>query len=486
MSVALGATSFFKTRPTSALPKPKGPVKSVAKCPNCFHEPDIEVEENHNTLGYDDLVLRKSLKFHRFSSVQFHPVQIYNLKKHMQQRETRTIYILATNLVKYESLLASVLAYAELGHFQLYLPSYRSKPHILKALEMEKPLLIPVYMLDCSPEEKWLSVKEEACYSMNDLAKLLGPLMDKHVDKPDFDVRLVPVSISKEVGRIAFWGCGSVCVQILQPYFIGSFLKNKDFDSDLPTMLAAHQTYDLHRNVVIFGTNLLAFILCYAEDRDLFLFQELVDYMEFFISIAPDLDMHLGFTGTAEATVMHALYLLCDWIERTKEGVVKVKNFEKLQHHAFLVTPKIANYAIIARSIIMGHNQQDTNPVISALEYNVKAPKCVVLDNAQDLSEILEQHIPLRRPCESMTDVIYNTMDKMIETAKYIKIEEPVMARNRRPCAWAGDYDFEFEVDSDEERDFAMSVFLKVCNNELIIDRLNMFINSLEPYLTEE
>ena len=470
---------FFKTQPTHTLPLRPGPVQCVRNCTNCIIKHDYPIDTDTENIiaikSYENLVIRKSLWFSKYQSIQYHPGQIELLKRTIwSERSQLNIYVVAATRLEDLKFLKMVMSHERVPRMHLIDSESASK---LDFIELRKHVLVPIKMKSCTVRNG----SQENLLEVRGLRDFLEPIVGKVMNNSDYQVNIVPVVISKDHDKPVFFGIGSVCIQVLEPYSLREYVNNLR-TSHVTGHLVQHLYYDLARNVARLPCHIVAFLLLYLDRSDGVAHKDLVEYLEWFKKAA-ELNMQTAFTGDHDDIIKFALMVLKDYVHiDSKSLIYRTVNIDALTDYANSITPNIVYYGIISRAILMLHNRDEKNTLMIKFSPNVRVRvmRDDVLELAESMAESMDNFIPCRRPCSTVNSCILDVFSQMRTFGHYFKVDEP------RVCprtGFAGDYDSDEDYFLSKRDDPAFKSWITLTQRAHRLDRLNLFVNAIESYL---
>jgi len=483
MNLTNKKVALFKASVTSSMPIRPGAVQCVRNCSWCILKRDHsdqgkESEDMICIKSFDNLNLRKSLWFSKYQSFQYHAGQIDVLKMALQDSSPHIYTIFSLNPRDIDYLNQVLL------HNQIQTTS-RMSGSILGRIEdcslkvNSKPIAILIRPQSCSGGDTFHEDDSDPWSSPSGLASIFGQIIEQML-KNSTNPCVVPVTVSRDHDRLELYGLGSICVQILEPYSLRDYIKDKD-ETTVARHLVQHLYYDTSRNVAILPTHLIAYLLLYLERENGPEFEDLVYYIDYFRKSSIETGIQLAFTGSSIYVAKYALALLKDFILIENDKFYRPRDYDKLVEYACFVTPITAYYGLISRSLLMATNGalNEANTVISS-RIIMKISKEEVMATAQLLAERLELSILCRRPCNTIEAAIEDTFNQMQMFGKYFRIEEPAVNKNKS-SGWIAELDFDDDLARPESR--GLKTWITLCDRANRLDRLNLFMNSVVAHL---
>lgn len=483
--------AFFKHRAVNSQPMRPGPIQIKTSCSKCITKQIYDVTEDSDTLiklrGFDNLILRRSMKFSQYQSVQYHLGQIESLKRSL--KPTHTIYVVAVTDLKDLNFLnmifkevslpvARCINRSELGNVCDNLVPIAEKQSF-------ETIALPIHIKTCSTDRS-SNLIEEPYFDALSIKALLDNYVHIALKEENFDLNIVSVSISKEHDKLKLHGLGSLCVQISEAFSLQSYISR--LTENRSTHLVLHLYFDAMRMSTIFAPHLVAFIMLYLERGDGLKLGDLIAQIDWFRKTSADTGMLIGFTGDSKSAVEFASIILRDYIHfDSKLSEFRVKVPGALSDYANLVTPTIALCGIISRAILDEFNKNLKDEILLTLtpQCKVRVMRENVLNAAIIYTQALEEYFPCRKPCDTVSQALEDTLTQMVQYGRYIKVEEP-QAFTKKQHAWLQDYD----SDDDDyyyrnQNNPALQTWLVLTQREYRLDRLNMFINAVDGYMNQ-
>lgn len=471
--------AHFKVQSTSRKPIRHGPTQCIRTCSRCIYNPNIQSNENFEEdvalKCYDNLVLRKSIWFSQYQSIQYHLGQIDILKRTLDSSVPYTVYIVTVTNTRDLRFLEMVLDHANIAPPTI-IRNQVEKYDMIELITSNKSIAIPIYSRSCVSDRVFsdftglhIDGKDEDCFGAKDLVDFFDSGINKIDGKTNLNI--VNIIITKDHDRLTLVGLGSLCVQIIEPYTMYHYIDGL-YEKDKSTHLVQHIYYDAAKGAAIFPSHIAAFLILFLEREAGVSETDLIEYFGWFRKISIDIDLHLGFTGEDQDAVKAGLAILTDFIHYGSNQVYRAKNIGKLMIYANKITPFIAYYGIVATAILVESNKDVEIP--SALLIPgapIKALRDKVLKTGVEIAQAVEQRVVCRKPCENIEDLVLDTLGQLQLCGKYLKIEEPV--RN---------FDDDWDVKFDE---VVYKTWIIVSNKDYKRDHLNLLINVVSSYLVQ-
>lgn len=430
-------------------------------------------------MSYEDLVQRDSLWLTKFQTIQYHPGQISLLRQTVYKLEpSLLIYVVAATERVDLDYLAKVLSREKLPVGDIVESGrkiqYGQKGHFT----------IPIEMRSCP-----VDAKQSGLFNVRQLLDTLEPMVDRLnqliFEKNIPNIVIAPVALTKEHEESSRLDIGSFCVQILEPYSLNEYIAN--LKSRYRTgHLIQHLYHDLALNGARMPSNVVAFLIMYLDRPTGVSHDDLIEYIDWLRKSAMTFNLHLAFTGSSHDVLEFALVALARFIRQdAATGVITVVNFEALAEYASPIVTNVAYYGVISRAILMLHNRNEKNSLRNNLgpSEEIKVMKDDLIELSGDLAASFDTKIPCRPPCKTVQTCINDAFTWMQTCAHYFRIQE---ARIRQSAgrAWAGDYDSDEEYFMSRRDDPAFKPWVILTQRPYRLDRLNLFMNAVEPFLS--
>lgn len=478
----------FKTRSAGALMQRNGPCQCNRACDRCFpreikYDSTADDEILLQMICYDDLNLANMRPFQRYRKILYHPGQMKVLRDSMNldNGNIETIYIIFTDDQSDIDFLNQILTKFELRSLHLVDPSSflidcDSKQEMTKGHAQPVGFLVPTTFCGSSRH-----IEDKYVVSDKKLHVIIDALLKKSRDNRDVAIQLIGVSVSKDM--IATYGLshGSVCFRIQDPYLLEAFRPARfTFDDNL--QIVEHLYHDIAMNTALLPAHIVAFLIMYADQSMDITIAGLTNLTGWIQKTALNTKMQLAFTGSAKDVVEYGLYVLHDYIVRSREFIY-ITNEEVLMSYANAVTPYITYRGLIARCILAEYNldNQSRPEALFSSDMHVKVKRDNVIDNCNKQIKILKQQLPICAPCMDPAVQIQLILEDMQVSDRYFKIIEPKIKQEPLKF-WAGDYCFNDEYQR-EAQFKADHYWIMVYRDEFKRQQLNTMMAAIEPYM---
>lgn len=452
--------------------------KCCLKCINIYYK-EILSEYVPFSLFYEyndlcDKITNKGM--YRFSRALFIQDQNDMCQRSFRAQPNKpTIFLVSCHLPRDVIVLDWALSLTDIKIPKLYEPCDRSILPLIPTLQRDTNISIPVRINDCCVED----VEEQICWQLNDITELLKELTDHMTVDQNMDVRIVPVVISKDHDQRRLVGSGSICLHILQPYYAKSFTQRciRTHSSEpLHVSIAKHFGYDTAANAPILASSLVAFIIVYHGRTRPVKLDDLEALFNWFLHYNRTYSLKIAFRLDPKSVIRESLSFLNDLISFDEERkIVTPTQIDKLKCQADLVVTRIVRFGIIARSILMEHIPDVPNRTARIIRANMTADIFRVRETAKKLVILLDNRLPFRRPCDSVDkflDTIFGYMSRKLYFSTQLKISEGIY----------GDY-------TTTELPLSYSANnghrVRVTEEQLLVDLLNLSSNAIEDYLNQ-
>lgn len=459
--------AFFKNGPSKSVPHRIGPIQCVRTCTSCIVKPiqddDLELEDIISVMSYDNLVHRESLWFSKYQTIQYHLGQV--------DLARRTLDALKPSLVVY---VVAATEHSDLKYFE-NLASKKGLPN-----GRQSHLIFPIRMIGCpanADSSQFLDIRQ--------LRDEFEPLVLGSKQSASRQIAIVPVVITKDRAESFTLDIGSLCIQILEPFSLNDYISN--LEAKYTTgHLVLHLYHDLATCGARLPSQLVAFLLMYLDRPSGVTREDLVENMNWLRKSAMDLKLHIAFTGDSSDAVDFALMVLHDFIQITaSDKTIIVVDLKALVQYANPIVTNIAYYGIISRAILMLHNRDDKNVMRNNLGPGqvIKVMKDDLIELSQDLAESIDTELPSRPPCKDVQTCITDAFSNMQTCGHYFRIQEARIRQNAGRV-WSGDYDSDEEYFLSRRNDPSFKPWVIMTQRPYRLDRLNLFMNAIEPYLS--
>lgn len=486
--------AFFKHRTVNSQPLRPGAIQINRNCSRCITKQDYKTDKDFDSLittkSFDNLVSREGTKFSQYQSIQYHTGQTEVLKCSLNGT-IPTVYIVGVTDHKDLGFLDRVLKHVSLDPTKAISASMSAHDLVdfLKDSEVKIniSLAVPIQVRSCASASHLFTKIGEPCFKVLAIRDLMSPLVDLVVKDASFDLNIVNVSITKEHDDVQFYGLGSICIEISEAFSLQTYISRLQIE-DKSTHLVQHICFDVSRISAVFAPHLVAFIILYAERDNGIKIEDIITTIDWFRKSSIDTDLQIGFTGHSHYAVEFALIILKDYIQfDRKSSVFRAKNPEKLQEYANLVIPRVAFLGIISKAVLMEFRKYSGDQTIVSLtsQYRIRVMKENVMDFCIRFVGNIERFFPCRRPCTTVEHALSDALTQMETFGKYLKVEEPQTYPSKMRY-WAGD-------DDDDDDDYyyrnrnnpSLKTWLVLTQRQYRLDRLNMFINSIDDFIAE-
>lgn len=468
--------AFFKREPSRSVPaRTFGPLQITRNCRNCgncisFNENYRSTDLTNPFKSFDNLIVRKSIWLSNYQSIQYHVGQFDVLKQIINSNASQPfVFVVAATRSSDLKYLQWVLDYMKLPKLKHIVPNMPS------ATSMDNTALL-IEHKSCSVNKYFGTVDGRKNFiSLTQLRQHISNWIKRDVLKPF----IVPVIITKDHDFITTLSLGSVSIQVLEPFFVANYDINL-YQESSATHMTLHIYHDLNKFSIILPANIVAFLILYLNRSDGVSYDDLIDYMNWFIKCSLDFELHLGFTGKINHAVDFGLLLLKDYLFERNNKTFHIKEEEKLMDYGNVLVPTIAYYGIISQSIMIEHNKSNQDKLLTCFTPNlfVRVSKDNVFEIAESLSNILEKNITCKRPCETANRKLEDIFATMCSFKHYFKLEEPLHKPEVR--IW----DFEFDDGQyDRRNNLYCQSWINVTQRPYRLDRLNLFMNAISSYI---
>lgn len=489
----------YKIEPTRSLPMRPGPLQCIRNCSNCVPnvingEMIYPQVDSLNIKTFDNLLIRTGKHSSSYHSIQYHSGQLDVLKQARKVNPCKLfIYIVALNKDTDVDYFKFVLEHGKSDiKFDLPLPEF----FFYEDRDTIREYLWPNFYLNPDKNNITILVQRTTCvvrtsqriksyFDIEEIRDFLNTLMGIISDEgKEFDSLIVPVSVTKDHDIVTKfgYGCGSVAVQIMEPFLLSPCLKFYTESLDM-TNMTVHLYYDLFHNAIILAPNMVAFLILFLHRPEVGIqLHDLEVFMKWFIDSAIDIDLHYGFSGHIDDSIDYSLVLLQPYIKQNINGSVLVKNEDGLMDYANIVIPIVAYYGIIARSIIIEHNIAKPDEILTNFDENVgiEVNKDKVLKTAVHLGILLESTLPCKKPCITIEARVNEVFEQMSRVRRFFQIKQ---ANNPYKVGWTGDIEVDENYSQSFRENYHFEPSLVVTKNVHRLDRLNLFMNAINSYI---
>lgn len=482
--------AFYKIRPTHTLPCRPGPVQCVRNCANCILKQDGKLDVDEENIiaikSYDNLVARKSIWFSSYQTILYHPGQIDVLRNSLEWiAGSHSIYIVGCTRLEDIQYFQMVLQHEKMST-NMKIIERSSADSTCLYLSKNKSIIVPINLRSCPIGDQQSAHR---LLASEHLLYIMESVINEQMKKKSDGVGVVPIVISKDhdwSSRVrSLVGYGSLCVQILEPYSLRDYIDHLHFKKPADHFIQ-HIYHDLARHAPRLPSHFVAYILLYLNRDDQSVSREdLIDYMNWIRNTSLEYDLQITFSGLSEHAVDHAIEILKEYIHvNSKLGIYRPSNLGALTEYANTLAPNFACYGIICRAILTIYNSDPKNAFRICFDPDTqfRVLKDDVIELSVKMAEKLDKLVPCRRPCTTITINIIDTLTKMQTFGHYFRIEEPKFRRNTGKL-WAGDYDSDDEYYWSKKDDPAFKSWLLLTQRPYRLDRLNLFMNSIDIYL---
>lgn len=470
--------AFYKYMPTCNIPHRKGPLQVIRSCQSCIRDTRVPLGDGLDDvlpfMCYDDLVMRNSIWFSSYQSIQYHTGQFEVLRASLLSVQMNTLFVVAqTNLTDIK-FLESALKHSISSNIQLHTIVSEAK-FDTSNLDHDHYQAFPLLYQSCPSE---ISTKN-ASFGPSKLDRFLDQMFEKVTDVEGRNFRIVVVVITKEHDKRMLPGLGSVCIQMLEPFSLQDYARNTN-TAYLSKHLVKHIYFNVAQSAAILPSQIISFLLLFLEREEGVSLDDLIKYTDWFRKLSLDIDMHLGFTGHTTDIVKFGLFMLKSLIYKSG-NYYNPKDFKRLATFANPVTALIAYQGIIARAILVEHNKIDLtcSETVFRPDISVRVVRDDVISTGKLLAENLELILPCRKPCVDDETMLNQELSKMQLSGRYLLIQEPKINVKASRTFWAGEEDSDeeyFEMNKDKD---AFKTWIQLTTDPQKLDRLNLFINAI-------
>ncbi|XP_048843126.1 glycerol-3-phosphate acyltransferase 1, mitochondrial [Brienomyrus brachyistius] len=302
---------------------------------------------------------------------------------------------------------------------------------------------------------------------------------------------LVPNIIAAQPDQAAFAGEE-------EEQFDGGDLSNEPCRRHVIANLAKHVLFTASRSSAVMSTHIVACLLLYRHRPGIALSRLVEDFFNMKEEILSR-DFDLGFSGSCEDVVMHALHLLGNCVNVTSAGrntevVVSPRNtvpalFELNFYSNGLFHVFIAD-AIIACSALALLRESEAEPGCSRTLLSQEA----LIRRAAGLSHFLSNEVAVALPCQMIYQVFHDAVGRLVqygvlhvaeddqEELSPGATEEPWNQRYPEPLSWRSDEEDEDSDFGEEQRDRYLKLSPSSEHQEFIAFLQRLLSPVLEAY----
>lgn len=486
--------NIIKNKNQSAIPARRVILHESNACPKCVSwSPEAQASQEESIMefqAYDDLCIRPQLKpgAYKYQTAQYHPGQIDSLKLSVRMRpDVPTVILVNAHLNHDLTLMDQVMQSRGLPKTYWYIRAHKTNKNLSHAIKQHGMVAIPVKIFDCCVEDEfWYDRKDDDCWELKELPQLFKETMEAlRIDK-NSDLRIVQAVINKDHDVVYNWSVGTICLQMMQPFYMTQF--NPQVPNNLPqpveVALALHFAADTASNSPILAPSVMAFILCYMDKVGPINFLELEDVFQWFCKSAISNNVQLAFSGKSEFIREYCFLILEEYIkvDRSNQQVSPIK-MDLLKYQAEVVVPKMARIGIIAYAILLAYNTR-TAIHESKLKANMRVSKKKVLNHARKALTLLQTRMPFKKPCEDDDEYLFSSFNTMGQFYGYFSVTDPISLRKDK-SGYLGDYDSDSDYPLDLDEDPMYEPWIRLTPRQYRIDRLNLCLNAIHEYARE-